>query len=69
MAHESAPADESNPRRGRGRPRNTPIGSQEWQCAGCGARILTHVPLLEAPRCTRHTGGPRVMKLVRTVTE
>lgn len=69
MAHGSSDSTEPNQKRGRGRPRKTPIGSQEWQCVACDTRIITHVPLTEAPRCTRHTGGPRAMKLVRTVTE
>jgi len=69
MAHEPEETPGSGAQRGRGRPRKTPVGSQEWECAHCKTRITTHVPLLESPWCTRHTGGPRVMKLVRTVTE
>lgn len=69
MAHKPEKTPDASPRRGRGRPRKTPIGSEVWECDQCRTKLTTHVPLLEAPRCTRHTGGPRAMKLVHTVTE
>lgn len=69
MAHKPTNSPKSNTQRGPGRPRNLPIGTEEWQCEACGTRLFTHVALSEPPRCTRHTGGAKAMKLVRTITD
>jgi len=69
MAYGSEITSGPNSQRGPGRPRSLPIGTEEWQCQGCGTRLFTHVVLSEPPRCTRHTGGAKAMKLVRTITE